>query len=141
VTVVDANVLLYAVDEEAENHELARSWLLGALRSKETVVLPWVSLLAFLRISTSPRIYPTPLTVEEASEVVDAWLSRPNVVPATGGRDHWGILRRLLGTSGAGGNLVTDAHVAAFALEMGATVTTFDNDFGRFPGVEWRRPS
>lgn len=141
MTVVDANVLLYAVDEEATHHELARSWLLGALRSTETVVLPWVSLLAFLRISTNSRIYPTPLTVDEASEIVDAWLSRPNVIPATGGRDHWGILRRLLKTTGAGGNLATDAHIAAFALEMGATVTTFDNDFGRFPGVEWHLPS
>lgn len=140
MTIVDANVLLYAVDEDAEHHERARSWLLGVLGSTEAVVLPWVSLLAFLRISTSSRIYPAPLTVEEALEIVDAWLSRPNVVLATGGREHWRILRGLLKSTGAAGNLVTDAHTAAFALEFKATVMTFDNDFGRFPGVEWRSP-
>lgn len=140
MTVVDANVLLYAVDEDAEHHERARDWLLGVLRSAETVVLPWISLLAFLRISTSPRIYPAPLSVDAAAEIVDAWLSRPNVMPATAGPGHWRTLRLLLEATGAGGNLVTDAHIAAFALELRAPVTTFDNDFGRFPGVEWRLP-
>lgn len=139
MTVVDANVLLYAVDEESAHHERAHNWFSLALGGKETVVLPWVSLLAFLRLVTNPRIYEAPLTVEQASEIVATWLSRPNVVQGNPGPDHWRHLRRLLEVTGAGGNLVSDAHLAAIALELGATVTTYDNDFERF-GVTWRLP-
>lgn len=141
MTVVDANVLLYAVDEAAHHHERAYAWLSRALGGTETVVLPWVSLLAFLRLSTDHRVYPEPLTVEQAGSIVDAWLSRPNVIQGSAGAEHWRILRELLEGVGTGGNLVTDAHIAALALELDAPVTTFDNDFGRYPGVRWQLPT
>lgn len=140
MTVVDANVLLYAVDEDSVHHERSNGWLTHALGGTETIVLPWVSLLAFLRLVTNPRIYPAPLSVEQANEIVAIWLARPNVVAGNPGPDHWRHLRPLLELTGTGGNLVTDAHVAAIALELGATVTTYDNDFDRF-GVTWRLPT
>ena len=137
---VDANVLLYAVDTSARHHEAARGWLDTALSGAETIILPWVSLLAFLRISTHPGIYPRPLTAEQAIDIVSAWMRRPNVVPGTPSPRHVDILGTLLATTGVGGNLVNDAHLASLAIEHAATVATFDSDFGRFPEVQWEVP-
>lgn len=138
---VDANVLLYAVDASAEHHFAARRWLDATLSSSESVALPWLSLLAFLRLSTHPSIYPHPLTIDQALNVVEAWTALPNVVSAEPDRRHSRRLRELLDATGRAGNLVNDAHLAALALQYGAEVGTFDNDFGRFPGVRWIRPS
>jgi len=141
VKLVDANVLLYAVDTSAPRHEEARHWLDSALSGAETVILPWLCLLAFLRISTHPGIYPHPLTVEQATGVVAAWSRRPNVVPGTPTPKHAELLAQMLTATGVGGNLVNDAHIAALAVEHNATVVTFDSDFGRFPGVRWETPA
>lgn len=137
---VDANVLLYAVHDEAEHHGEAVHWLDAVLSSAETVILPWVSLLGFLRISTHPAAYERPQAVAEAFEVIDAWLGRPTVVTGEADRGHPRRLHDLLAATGRGGNLVNDAHLAALALQYDATVVTYDNDFGRFPGVRWQRP-
>lgn len=138
--VVDANVLLYAVDASAEHHADAKAWLDGALSGTESIVLPWICLLAFVRISTHPSIYPTPLPPARALDVVDAWLGRTNVLTGDVGVRHAERLREMLLATGTGGNLVNDAHLAALAVEYGAAVVTFDSDFERFPGVEWMRP-
>lgn len=138
---VDANVLLYAVDTSAPHHAEARPWLDDALSGTETVVLPWLCLLAFLRIATHPGIYPHPLAPEQAVGVVSAWTARPNVVAGAPGPRHAELLGRMLAATGVGGNLVNDAHVAALAVEHGATVVTFDGDFARFPGVRWELPA
>lgn len=137
---VDANVLLYAVDASAERHELAKTWIDGAMSGNETVLLPWVCLLAFVRIATHPAIYPRPLRSEQALDVVDVWLARRNVVVPEVGPRHLDAFREMLEATGTGGNLVNDAHLAALARDLGATVVTFDNDFGRFPGVRWAPP-
>lgn len=138
---VDANVLLYAVDEDAERHRESKAWLDRALGRTETILLPWVSLLAFLRISTHPSVYESPLTIDQAAGVVDAWLARPMVVTPEPDARHAQRLRELLDGIGRGGNLVNDAHLAALAVQHNAVVMTFDNDFGRFAGVRWERPS
>lgn len=138
---VDANVLLYAVDEGAEHHSAAKAWLDRALSSNETVLLPWVSLLAFLRLSTHPSVYEHPLTSGQALDVVDAWIeSAPAITPEPDSR-HATRMRELLAATGRGGNLVNDAHLAAIALQHGAAVVTFDSDFGRFPGISWEAPT
>ena len=137
---VDANVLLYAVDTSAPHHAEARNWLDEALSSAETVILPWLCVVAFLRISTHPGIYPHPLTAEQAIRVVSGWTHRPNVVPGTPTSQHAELLGEMLAATGVGGNLVNDAHIAALAIEHGATIVTFDGDFGRFPGVRWEAP-
>ena len=139
--VVDANVLLYAVNEEAEHHEVAKAWLDAALSGPESVALPWICLLAFIRLSTHASLFEHPLRVDDALDIVDAWLRAPQVLTADADRRHSGRLRHLLAATGAGGNLTNDAHLAALALQYDATVATFDHDFGRFPGVRWIRPS
>lgn len=140
MVVVDANVLLYAVDAASTDHERSRSWLDGSLAGAEAVGLAWVALLAFIRIATSPSIMATPLTVDEATDQLDAWLGAPAAVVAQPTPRHPALLRGLLRESGSAGNLTTDAHLAALAIEHGAEVVSYDRDFARFPGVRQRLP-
>ncbi|MDQ3648009.1 MAG: type II toxin-antitoxin system VapC family toxin [Actinomycetota bacterium] len=140
MVVVDANVLLYAVDAASADHERSRSWLDGALDGAEAVGLAWVALLAFIRIGTSPSIMPTPLTVDEATDQLDAWLSAPAAIVAQPTARHPDLLRGLLRESGSAGNLTTDAHLAALAIEHGAEIVSYDRDFARFAGVRHRLP-
>lgn len=136
---VDANVLLHAVNERAREHDVARDWLLEALGGREAVAFSWAPLLAFLRLATHPAVFPSPLTVERAVEVVERWLEAPPVVLVEPTGRHLPLLRGLLVRCGTAGNLVGDAHLAALALEHDATVVSFDRDFGRFE-VRWRLP-
>lgn len=139
---VDANVLLHAVNGTAFQHRRAKAWLDEALSAHEAVALPWVSLLAFIRIGTQRTVFPSPLTISKAFEVVDAWLGCPVAVTPEPDSRHPVRMAELLTAAGStGGNLVNDAHLAALALQYKATVVTFDNDFGRFPGVRWEAPA
>jgi uncharacterized protein len=140
VNVVDANVLLYAINESDDKHERSRAWLDDALNGQTPVGFAWITLLAFVRLSTKVGLFPSPLAVDDALERVQAWMTQaPSVVlePTT---RHLAVLAGLLREVGAGGNLVNDAHLAALAIEHGATIITYDTDFGRFPGVESRPP-
>lgn len=138
--IVDANVLLYAVNTDSQHHDASRTWLDGALAGGDTVGLAWVALLAFARLSTKVGLFPHPLSVGEASQQIQDWVAAPSarVVRPTGG--HAAVLAHLLDEVGAGGNLVNDAHLAALAVENRAEIVSYDTDFGRFPGVRWRRP-
>lgn len=137
---VDANVLLYAVNEDALHHSASRSWLDRALGGSDTVGLAWACLLAFVRLATRPGLFPDPLTPAEAFEQVDAWCRAPGAVVVHPGPDHAAHVSELLQTVGVGANLVNDAHLAALALEQRGDVVSYDNDFDRFSGVRWRRP-
>lgn len=138
--IVDANVLLYAVDESSHFHAAARSWLEGAMNGHERVGLPWVSLLAFQRIVTHPRVTARPLAPAAAWRQVTDWLDAELAwVPAPGAR-HGEILGRLLIDGDLRGNLVTDAHLAALAVEHGTGICSFDSDFARFEGLRWVHP-
>ncbi len=130
--VVDANVLLYAVNTGGFHHDVSRRWLEGALAGGEVVGLPWVSLLAFVRISTRSNAFARPLTSDQALSLVESWLGCPAATAVDPGRRHVALLAGLLSTAGTAGNLTMDAHLAAIALEYGATVVTFDRDFARF---------
>jgi toxin-antitoxin system PIN domain toxin len=140
VQLVDANVLLYAVNRDAPHHAAARGWLDDALAGVRTVGFPWVALLAFLRLSTRSGLFPKPLGVDDAVGVVEAWLSRPAAVVVHPTARHLSVLHGLIQPIGAAGNLVTDAHLAALAVEHGAELVSYDTDFNRFPGLRWRRP-
>lgn len=135
---VDANVLLYAVNSDAQDHDTAREWLDTALVGDEAVGLPWLCLIAFVRLSTHPAIFPSPMSVDEALAQVEDWLDAPAVVPCNPGAHHVEYWRDILRSVGSGGNLVNDAHLAALAMENDATVVTFDTDFARFQGVRWQ---
>lgn len=140
MVVVDANVLLYAVDRASLHHEPARSWLDSSLAGTEAVGLAWIALLAFIRIGTNASIFPTVMSADEAIAQVETWLAAPAAVVAQPTPRHASLLRGLLRDIGTGGNLTTDAHLAALALEHGADIVSYDRDFARFPGVRQRLP-
>ena len=139
--IVDANVLLYAINADAVHHSKSRRWLDAALGGAESVGFPWTVLLAFLRVSTNPSALPTPLTIHEATDQVRTWLAAPAAVVVDPTPRHADILAGLLAESGTAGNLVNDAHLAALAAEYRGTMISFDTDFARFAGIRWRRPS
>ncbi len=132
---VDANLLIYAVDRDSPQHAPARRWLEAALSGSEPFGIPWIVALAFVRIATHPRIMRKPLEVTAALEYIDDWLDQPHVKLIAPGENHWPILRNLIAVSGSAGNLTSDAHLAALAIEHGATIASADNDFRRFAGV------
>lgn len=138
--IVDANVLLYAIDETAHHHDAARDWLDAAMNGDERVGLPWVSLLAFQRIATNPRVYSSPLSTTDAWSHVTDWIDADQTWIPTPGARHRDILERLLLSGDHRGNLVTDAHLAALALEHGTSVCSFDSDFARFNDLRWLTP-
>lgn len=140
MTLVDANLLLYAYDPRAAHHQASRVWLEGMLSGAELVGFAWLTLWAFLRISTSPRVYERPLSVEEAEMIVGSWLDAPMVRMLDPGERHWEILRGLTRSGQSAGALVMDAALAAIAIEHGATLATTDRDFSRFAGLSWRNP-
>lgn len=137
---VDANLLIYAVNKDLPEHKRARLWWEEALSGVDDVGLAWMSLMAFLRICTNARIFENPLSPEQALAFIDEWLDRPNVSMVVPGVGHWAILKNLMRQTGTAGNLTTDAHIAALALEHGCTVCSADNDFKRFPGVAHVNP-
>ena len=137
---VDVNILIYAVDETSARHAQASEWVTSAMRGPGTVALTWAVLLAFVRLTTRAAVMRSPLTPEAALDVVDGWLDRPNVVVVHPTARHAQILRELLGEVGSAGNLTTDAHLAALAIEHGAELCSCDADFSRFPGLRWRDP-
>lgn len=130
--IIDANVLLYAVNRQSTEHQAAHRWLTSALSGTEVVGLPWVSLLAFIRLSTSRRTFASPWSPADAMTLVESWLAQPAAVTVEPTTRHSSVLRGLLGQAGTAGNLTTDAHIAALAIEHGATFVTFDRDFERF---------
>ncbi len=136
----DVNLLLYAYDSEARLGGPAAEWLERTLSATETVGLAWVALLGFVRISTSPHARRLRWSIGQALDTVDEWLAQPNATVVHPTHRHASALRDLLTPLGAGGNLTTDAHLAALAIEHGATLCSTDNDFSRFKGLEWVNP-
>lgn len=137
---IDANLLLYAYNRSAAQHERARRWLELTLSGRDPVRLAWATVLAFLRIGTHPQAFERPLGVEEARDVVGEWFRTPAVAILDPGERHWQILGELLVGVGARGPLVSDAHLAALAIEHGAVLQTTDRDFARFAGLRFVNP-
>ena len=138
---IDLNLLLYAVNEDSVHHAPAKSWLERVLSNdEEPVAFTWPVLLGFLRLSTSSKIFPNPLSPEQAIEVINGWLARQVSRILEPGEDHWRLLRSLLEECGTAGNLTTDAHLAALAIENGCELCSTDSDFTRFPRLKCRNP-
>jgi toxin-antitoxin system PIN domain toxin len=137
---VDANLLLYAYDPRADEHEAAKQWLEAVLSGSSLVRFAWLSLWAFLRISTNPRVFERPLTMVEAEVTVGEWLEQRVAGILEPGERHWEILRALARDGQTSGPLVMDAALAAIAIEHGATLCTTDRDFARFDGLKWENP-
>lgn len=138
---VDANILIYAVNTDSPHHQRVRSWLEEALSGREAVGMAWIVLLAFLRVTTRRGIFERPLTSEQAIAYLDAWMQHPVVEIVQPGPGHWSVLRALVSTAGTAGNLTSDAHLAALALEGGWTLVSTDNDFRRYSGLTVLNPA
>jgi len=138
--VVDVNLLIYAVNQNAPLNRKAKTWLQSAVSGNETVGLPWTVILAFLRLTTRAGVFQRPLAIGHAFDLVDAWLEQPAVMIVEPTAKHARTLRDLLAPLGTGGNLTSDAHLAAIAVEHGAELCSTDSDFARFRGLHWRNP-
>ncbi|MGC2373221.1 MAG: type II toxin-antitoxin system VapC family toxin [Solirubrobacteraceae bacterium] len=136
----DVNLFLYAYDSSSPRHAAARDWLEQTLSSAETVGLSWIVLLAFIRLSTRSVVVEHPLNVDAAIELVESWLDQPCVTVINPTERHAAVLRELLAPLGTAGNLTTDAHLAALAIEHGAQLCSCDTDFARFQGLRWTDP-
>jgi len=137
---VDANLLLYAEDSLSEHHEAARVWWDQQLSGTSPVCLCWPVLVAFVRIGTNVRLHQRQLTISEGIERVQSWLDQQCVRMIYPGDEHWAIFQRMLRSGKAVGNLVSDAHLAALAIEHGCTLQSTDGDCGRFKGLKWNNP-
>ena len=137
---VDANLLLYAYHPRAEQHDPSRAWLEDALTGQDLVRFAWLTLWAFLRIATHPRVFARPLSTAEAEAAISSWLAQPVAGILDPGERHWEILCGLVREGQAAGPLVMDAVIASIAIEHGATVYTADRGFSRFPGLRWINP-
>lgn len=136
----DINLLLYAYDSDSPFHTKAAAWWEKCLSGSEPVGMPPAVIFGFVRIGTHPRVFQNPMTPAEASENVRSWLAQPVVQILEGGSDHLERALGLLEAIGTAGNLVTDAQIAAFAIEYGAVLYTADSDFLRFPGLRIKNP-
>lgn len=136
----DANLLLYAYDSDSPFHKPAAKWWSDLLSGTEPVGLCPVVLFSFLRLATHAKVFERPMTVAAATACIDAWMERPNVRVLYPGPKHWSEVCGLLNAAGTAGNLVSDAQIAALALEYGAEVHSADSDFTRFKGLAWFNP-
>jgi toxin-antitoxin system PIN domain toxin len=140
VILVDANLLLYAEDSLSAHHHAARQWWDGRLSGTELVGVCWPVLTAFLRIATNPRLHRRPLTLHEATERVQSWFGQPCVRLVQPTEGHWSIFQKMLRDGNATGNLVSDAHLAALAVEHNCELQSTDADFRRFSKLKWKNP-
>lgn len=138
--VPDVNLLVYAYNTSAHQHNAARHWWDGLLNGTEPVGLPWAVITGFVRLMTNPRIVAAPLTPEQAVSDIWDWLHRDHIFLIDPGPQHLDLLLGNLVAVSAGADWVTDAHIAALATEHGAVVHSNDADFGRFPGLRWHNP-
>jgi uncharacterized protein len=140
VILVDASLLLYAYDSDSPHYRPARAWLEDLFAGRQQIAFAWITILAFLRISTSRSVGNTPRPMVQAAAIVSDWFSLSNVELLSPGPRHWPILGELLTTAQVRGPLIMDAHLAALAIENGATLCTNDRDFSRFPGLRVQYP-
>jgi toxin-antitoxin system PIN domain toxin len=140
VTLIDANLLLYATNGDAPEHPRATAWLEGQLNGSRRVGMPWESLTAFMRLATNPRVVARPLSAQRAWAFVEDWLDAAVVwIPGPTER-HAEVLGELIAKYRVSGKLVPDAHLAALAIEHGLDVCSADTDFARFTEIRWTNP-
>jgi uncharacterized protein len=140
VILVDANILLYAEDQQSPFHGPAQRWWDTQLSGASPVCLSWTVINAFIRIGTNPRVFEHPLSIEQAFSRVQSWLDQPCTRLVQPTSRHWIVFKKMLSEGQASANLVTDAHLAALASEHGCVLMSTDTDFSRFPEIKWRNP-
>ena len=138
--ILDSNVLLYSAHLDFVQHPTAKTFLENQLRGNESIGIPWVSILAFIRLSTNLKTLKIRLSPKQALDRVDVWLNHPNVSTPEPGKRHFQIMQSLILAAGQAANLTNDAHLAAIAIERNATMVSFDQDFARFSGLRLQIP-
>ncbi len=136
----DVNLLIYAHDSQCAMHQAAKEWWAKLMTDRMALGIPWAISLGFIRLTTHGSVFVRPLSTDAAVDIVKSWLTRTHVSVLHPGSEHLGILRRLLNEAGVGGNIATDAHLAALAIEHQCELNSNDSDFSRFPGLRWRNP-
>lgn len=136
----DVNLLIYAANESLRQHASAREWVEETLSGTETVAFAWPVLVGFVRVVTNPRVMQRPWGTENALAIVRGWLAQPPATVVHPTDRHLAVLYDLLLPLGTAGNLTSDAHLAALAIEHGATLCSHDGDFARFAGLRWEDP-
>ncbi len=137
---VDANILLYAEDLLHSRHQESRIWWDSQLSGTDVVCLCWTVMSAFIRIGTNPRVFEYPLSLEQALTRIQSWLDQPCTRIIRPTEQHWTVFKKVLTDGQATANLVTDAHLAALAIEHGCELASTDSDFARFPKLKWKNP-
>ena len=137
----DVNILIHAVNSNSPKNEAIRNWWDETLAGPTPVLIPWAVIIGFVRITTNPRIFEEPLSVKTASKYIRLWTKQLNVRLISPKHGHWDIVEKNLLEAGTGGNLTTDAHIAALALQWDCIIYTTDTDFARFPGIKWKPPN
>jgi uncharacterized protein len=140
VILPDVNLLLYAHDTASPNHREAKQWWDSVLSGDEPVAIAWATLLGFIRLSTNRVVFKEPYSVEEALRHAENWLAQPHVRIVRESERHAEHVFRFLRALGTAGNLTSDTHLAAMAVEHGCTLYSVDADFGRFKGLKWKNP-
>ncbi|MCE2465726.1 MAG: type II toxin-antitoxin system VapC family toxin [Dehalococcoidia bacterium] len=138
--VPDLNLLVYAHNTGAPFHERAKEWWEDLINGQERVGVPWAVVTGFVRLMTHPRVLTSPVAPSVAMSYVSEWFSFPHVARLNPGSNHLSYFRQNLIDAGVGGNLVTDCHIAALAMEYQAELHSNDTDFSRFSGLRWRNP-
>lgn len=138
--VPDVNLLLYAMNSDSDQHEAAWTWWESAQHGPERIGLAWSVITAYIRLTTSPVVMPRPLSVEQATADARSWTESPLTDMLVPGSEHLHVMERLLDEAGNGGELTSDAHLAALAMENAGTVFSTDHDFARFPSIRWVNP-
>ena len=136
----DVNLLLYITISGYPQHGKARTWWEEQINADVQIGLADPVIYGFLRISTNPKLFPVPMSIDWAAGRVEAWLAESNIIRAPAGPQTFEYALRLLREVGTGGNLTTDAQIAGLAIEWDATLCSNDADFGRFPGLKWMNP-
>lgn len=137
---VDVNILINAVNGDSPHHSEIRNWLQARLSSGDSIGIPWVVINGFVRITTLAKVLSNPLTLDEALQTVSGWLALPNVRIVHPADTHLQIFSSMCRAANASGNLITDAHLAALAVEHGLRLASIDTDFAKFPGLQWVNP-
>jgi toxin-antitoxin system PIN domain toxin len=140
VIVCDANLIIYSYNTGSARHAKARAWMEEIFSGIEVLGLPWQAISAFLRVMTNRNLPGERFSLEQATQIVDLWLARPNLRVLIPGDHYWPLFRRMLIEGQASGVLVSDAEIAALTIEYGGVLYTADRDFARFPGLRWKNP-
>jgi toxin-antitoxin system PIN domain toxin len=137
---VDVNLLIYAYNPAAEQHAAAAGWLRKMFSQQEAIGLSWLTIWAFLRITTNTRLWRRPVSADDALDRITEWLKQPNVIIVEPGNRHFSILKSIIGSGRFLGTVITDAALAAIAIEHAATLASSDSDFRKFSGLRWINP-